>query len=119
VIVNISSGIGDLRPLDRSAGRAAASNNRVGYATTKAALNRMTNALAPELAADNIAAICVAPGFTRTELVDLLGERGFVDPDAAHDMSVPVDAVVGVILADDPLRYAGQVVQAKGFAEDA
>ena len=48
----------------------------LGYAATKAALNRMANALAPDLRKDRIAIVNVDPGFTRTELVDLLGERG-------------------------------------------
>jgi NAD(P)-dependent dehydrogenase (short-subunit alcohol dehydrogenase family) len=119
VIVNVTSGAGDLRDLDLTGGgRMSALGNMVGYATTKAALNRMTNALAPDLAADNIAAVCVDPGFTRTELVDMLGEKGVVDAGAAHAMSVPVDAVVGVIVAADPLKFAGQVVRAASFAAE-
>jgi NAD(P)-dependent dehydrogenase (short-subunit alcohol dehydrogenase family) len=83
-----------------------------GYASTKAALNRLSNALAPELAADNIAVTCVDPGFTRTELVNILGQRGLVDPSAAHPMEVPVAAVLDVITSDDPLARSGHVIRA-------
>ena len=72
---------------------------------------RFTNALAPELARSNIACVAIDPGFTRTELVDLLGERGVVDPAAAHSMDLPVSRVVEVITADEPRRYAGQILR--------
>jgi NAD(P)-dependent dehydrogenase (short-subunit alcohol dehydrogenase family) len=89
----------------------------LGYATTKAALNRLTNALAPDLVPQNIAVACVDPGFTRTELVDLLSERGFVDSEGAAPMDVPVATIVGIVTADDPLVFAGQVVRAQPYPE--
>jgi NAD(P)-dependent dehydrogenase (short-subunit alcohol dehydrogenase family) len=64
------------------------------------------------LAADNIAITCVDPGFTRTELVDILGQRGLVDPGAAHPMEVPVAAVLDVITSDDPLTRSGHIIRA-------
>lgn len=119
-IINITSGAADLVPLNlaRAADAPIRLGAMIGYGSTKAALNRLTNALAPELAAANIVAACVDPGFTRTELVDMLGEKGFVDADGAHSMMVPVDAVVGIITAKDPLKYAGQVVRAASFATE-
>jgi NAD(P)-dependent dehydrogenase (short-subunit alcohol dehydrogenase family) len=123
VIVNVTSGAGDMMPAQLSGLQASDAEatgglgNLIGYATTKAALNRLTNALAPDLARDNIAVTCVDPGYTRTELVDLLGERGFVDPQGAAPMAVPVDTIVGIITADDPLVYAGQVVRAQPHTE--
>jgi NAD(P)-dependent dehydrogenase (short-subunit alcohol dehydrogenase family) len=85
----------------------------LGYFTTKAALNRLTNALAPDLIADNIAVVCVDPGFTRTELMGLLEEGGFVDATTAAPMDVPVQTVLDIITAEDPLIYTGQVVRAQ------
>jgi NAD(P)-dependent dehydrogenase (short-subunit alcohol dehydrogenase family) len=118
VIVNISSGAGDLVPLDESPGTAGIDSpihlgTLLGYATTKAALNRLTNALAPDLVMDNIAVVCVDPGFTRTELVDLLDAGGFVDAKEAAPMDIPVQTVLDIITADDPLVFTGQVVRAQ------
>jgi NAD(P)-dependent dehydrogenase (short-subunit alcohol dehydrogenase family) len=119
VIVNVTSGAGDLVPTDLAMAAAASDDQPVrlgtllGYATTKAALNRMTNAVAPDLAPQKIAVSCVDPGFTRTELVDLLGEGGFVDPDAAAPMSLTVDTILEIVTADDPLVYAGRIIRAQ------
>jgi 3-oxoacyl-[acyl-carrier protein] reductase len=111
VIINFTSGDGDLKDYRFDAGPRPAMGSMIGYATTKAAISRFTNALAPELAAANIACVAIDPGFTRTELVDLLGERGVVDPQAAHSMDLPVSRVVEVITADEPRRYAGQILR--------
>jgi NAD(P)-dependent dehydrogenase (short-subunit alcohol dehydrogenase family) len=117
IIVNMTSGAAEMVPLSfvgsPEAGTPIRLGNLLGYATTKAALNRLTNALAPDLAAHQIAVVAVDPGFTRTELVDLLGARGLVDPEAAVPMAVPVATVLGLITADDPLRFSGQVIQAQ------
>ncbi len=117
VVVNITSSQGDLQPV------AAAHDagpirlgTLLGYATTKAALNRLANALAPTLRGDNIAVVNLDPGFTRTEHVELLGERDLVDADAAAPMSVTVDALIRVLTADDPLQLAGSIVRAAEFS---
>jgi NAD(P)-dependent dehydrogenase (short-subunit alcohol dehydrogenase family) len=117
VIVNITSGAGDLVPVDMNAVRDPNNPIRLptllGYTTTKAALNRLTNAVAPDLAADNISVVAIDPGYTRTELVDLLGEQGLVDAEAAGPMEATGDVVVRVITADDPLAYTGQILRAQ------
>lgn len=118
VIVNITSGAADMVPAHPLSVPGTEESpirlgTLLGYASTKAALNRMTNALAPDLAPFNIAVVAVDPGFTRTELVDLLGERGFVDPQGAAPMTVPVGVILEIITADDPLVYTGQVVRAQ------
>jgi NAD(P)-dependent dehydrogenase (short-subunit alcohol dehydrogenase family) len=122
VIVNVTSGAGDMVPfVGASHGPTDADPVRLGtllgYATTKAALNRLTNALAPDLAAHNIAVACVDPGFTRTELVDLLAERGFVDSEMAAPMDTPVQTIMQIITAEDPFVFAGQVVRAQPLPE--
>jgi NAD(P)-dependent dehydrogenase (short-subunit alcohol dehydrogenase family) len=117
VIVNVTSGAGDLVDpsvfaMMRGADSPVRLGTLLGYNTTNAALNRLTNAVAPDLMADNIAVVAVDPGMTRTELMDLLGERGLVDPTFAHPMEVPVKTIVDVITADDPLQYTGQILRA-------
>jgi NAD(P)-dependent dehydrogenase (short-subunit alcohol dehydrogenase family) len=121
VIVNMTSGAGDLVPVPATppAGDGPIRiGERVAYAASKAALNRLANVIAPELRQLGIAVVNVDPGFTRTELVDLMGERGTVDADAAVPMEVPMKTVVHVITSDDPMRYTGQILRASSFVEE-
>jgi NAD(P)-dependent dehydrogenase (short-subunit alcohol dehydrogenase family) len=120
VIVNMTSGAGDLSPVGppSPATGPIRIGERVAYGASKAALNRLGNMIAPELRDLGIAVVMVDPGFTRTELVDLMGERGVVDPDAAVPMEVPVKTVVHVITSDDPMRYTGQILRAAAFVRE-
>jgi NAD(P)-dependent dehydrogenase (short-subunit alcohol dehydrogenase family) len=115
LIVNITSGAGDLMPLDPSAPRGdIQTGNLLGYATTKGALNRMANAVAPDLYKDHIAIVNVDPGFTRTELVELLGERGVVDADAAGSMDLTSQLVVRLAADhDEAMRVSGEILRAQ------
>jgi NAD(P)-dependent dehydrogenase (short-subunit alcohol dehydrogenase family) len=117
VIVNITSAGADMRPVERIIASAdddaPAPRSLLAYGSSKAALNRLTNALAPEVLAQNIAVVCVDPGFTRTEMVDRMGERGFIDANAAAPMDVPVAAILEIVTAEDPLVFSGQVVRAQ------
>jgi NAD(P)-dependent dehydrogenase (short-subunit alcohol dehydrogenase family) len=120
VIVNMTSGAGDLQPLrpPSTASGAVRIGERVAYACSKAALNRLGNVSAPELRDLGIAIVMVDPGFTRTELVDLMGQRGVVDPDAAVPMDVPTKTVVHVMTCDDPMPFSGQILRAAAFVQD-
>jgi NAD(P)-dependent dehydrogenase (short-subunit alcohol dehydrogenase family) len=115
VIVNMSSGAGDLAPVADLTGPI---EQPLAYAVTKAALNRLGNAIAPELRHLGIAVVTVDPGFTRTELVDLMSERGAIDADAAVPMEVPTKAVVHIITCRDPMQYTGQILRAAPFVEE-
>jgi NAD(P)-dependent dehydrogenase (short-subunit alcohol dehydrogenase family) len=75
-IVNSTSGDAELVLLQAALARPSP-NPSLGYPVTKAALNRLTNAAAARLAADNIAVVALDPGTVRTEVVDLLNEAGF------------------------------------------
>jgi NAD(P)-dependent dehydrogenase (short-subunit alcohol dehydrogenase family) len=119
VIVDMTSGAGDLFPLPPASSEGATVfPERIAYAATKAALNRLGNAIAPELRALGIAIVSVDPGFTRTELVDLMGERGLVDPNAAVPMEVPVKTVLHLITSEDGMAYTGQVLRADAFVRE-
>jgi NAD(P)-dependent dehydrogenase (short-subunit alcohol dehydrogenase family) len=114
VIVNVTSGAGDLvEPAPPMEGSPIRIGTLLGYASTKAALNRMANALAPDLRGDGITVVNVDPGFTRTELVDLLAEKNLVDADAAGSMDLTVDLVASVLTDDDPLRYSGRILRSQ------
>jgi NAD(P)-dependent dehydrogenase (short-subunit alcohol dehydrogenase family) len=122
VIVNMSSRIAELVPVQRAGsladGEPALRNpGLLGYATTKAALNRLTNAAAAELASFNIAVIAVAPGDTRTETIELLAEHGMLDASTWTPMTVPVAAVLGVLTADDPMALTGEIIEVQPGSE--
>jgi NAD(P)-dependent dehydrogenase (short-subunit alcohol dehydrogenase family) len=121
VIVNMTSGAGDLvavRSSSRTEGGPIRIGERVAYAASKAALNRLGNVIAPELRDLGIAVVMVDPGFTRTELVDLMGERGVVDAAAAVPMEVPVKTVIHIITSNDPLQYTGEILRAAAFVKE-
>jgi NAD(P)-dependent dehydrogenase (short-subunit alcohol dehydrogenase family) len=127
VIVNMTSGDAELTPV-RDAGGAGTDlrsdmterlGERVAYGPSKAALNRLTNVIAPELRDLGIAIVAVDPGFTRTELVELMAEHGMVDRDAAKPMDVTVRGVLDLISLDDPMAFTGQVVRAEQLTQRA
>jgi len=119
VIVNMTSGAGDLTAPGGAAmpSGAVRIGERIAYAASKAALNRLGNVIASELRSYGVAVVAVDPGFTRTELVELMGERGAVDPAAAIPMDVPVRAILSVLTSEDPLAYTGTILRASSFVE--
>ena len=80
----------------------------ITYGSTKAALNRLTIALARDLRPDGIAVVALNPGFTRTELAEAHSWEAGIDIAAAHDPEVPARDVVGLLLAD-PATVSGRV----------
>ncbi|MGX7680191.1 SDR family NAD(P)-dependent oxidoreductase [Jatrophihabitans sp. DSM 45814] len=114
LIINMTSGAGDLVPLAEVSGEGGVlGGERLAYAASKAALNRLSNALAPELRAQHIAIVNVDPGFTRTELVDRMAARGVVDPSTAVPMSVPVNTVLYLVKSGDAMSHSGQILRAQ------
>jgi NAD(P)-dependent dehydrogenase (short-subunit alcohol dehydrogenase family) len=111
VIVNISSEVAHMVPLSEALEHPSL-NPSIGYPVTKAALNRLTNALA----ASNIAVVAVDPGVVRTEAAALLGEAGVPTPAGAVPMSVPVATVMDIVTADDPMAFSGRVIVAEPVA---
>lgn len=112
VIINISSEAADMIPV-KEALEHPSLNPSLGYPVTKAALNRLTNALAASLAGSNIAVVAIDPGVVRTEAAQLLAEQGIPTPEGAVPMSVPVATVMKIVTADDPMTHTGQVVRAE------
>jgi NAD(P)-dependent dehydrogenase (short-subunit alcohol dehydrogenase family) len=110
VVVNIASSQGDLQPVQASPEQGPIHlGTLLGYATTKAALNRLANALAPTLRDDAIAVVNLDPGFTRTEHVELLAGRDLVDAETAAPMSSTVDTLLRILA--DPLAHTGTIVR--------
>ena len=111
VVINITSGAAEPVPVSYALENPPP-NPSLGYAVTKAALNRLTNAAAAQLAPDNIAVVAVDPGVVHTEVVDLFNEAGIPMP-AGAPPEVPALAVVHVVTADDPMSYTGTIVRAQ------
>ena len=114
IIVNISSAASEMSGWSESAGAQVSGTGPLASSSSKAALNRLTNALAPQLLAEGIVAVCLEPGFVRTEMVEAMVAKG-LDPEGSVPMSLPVAAVLGIISDPDRRRFAGQVVSAVEF----
>lgn len=96
-IVNIASGAA-LRPVPF----------RNGYSASKAGVLAMTRHHACAWARDGIRVNAVAPGYTRTELVDALIERGRIDPAAVAQriplgrMAAPDEIAAAIVFLASP-----------------
>jgi NAD(P)-dependent dehydrogenase (short-subunit alcohol dehydrogenase family) len=82
----------------------------VGYGATKAAVNRMTNALANELRSRNIAVIALDPGSTTTENRLQVADRFGFTPEGTHDADLPGRAAAYLAGCPDPMLYTGRVI---------
>ena len=107
-IINISSVVG----LTGNAGQA-------NYAASKAGMIGFTKALAQELAARNICVNCIAPGFIKTRMTDVLADvhkEGLMKKIPMGRMGDPEDiADAAVFLASDLSKYiTGQVLTVDG-----
>ncbi len=108
VIVNIGSGSG-LSP------RAGQTN----YSSTKSGLLGFTRSLARELAAYNVRALVVAPGFTRTELADMVDSKAAADslrmiPLGRWGLPEEIASVVGYLVSDDASYITGVTITVDG-----
>jgi NAD(P)-dependent dehydrogenase (short-subunit alcohol dehydrogenase family) len=118
VIVNLTSGAANLRPLDLNAeNRTGLPENGPAYGASKAALNRMTNVVAQEGLEHNIAVIAVEPGFVLTETMAATFERSGVTSTDAISPAVPATAIAYLCTCDHPLRYSGELVCAPALVE--
>jgi len=90
----------------------------VGYTTTKAAVNRMTNAIANELLQDGIAVVALDPGSTTTENRLRIAERFGFSPEGTHDADLPARAAAYLAYCPEPMRYAGRVIVARDLVAE-
>jgi 3-oxoacyl-[acyl-carrier protein] reductase len=89
------------------------------YAASKAGMIGMTKSLAREAASRGITANCIAPGFIKTPMTDVLNEKQVTDIMAAipaQTFGTPEDiAAAAVYLASEEARYmTGQTLHVNG-----
>ena len=84
-----------------------------GYYSSKRALDRFGNCMAPELHTKNIAIIGMHPGMVATELVAIrVKERG-LDDSVAVPMTVPSRMLVYFSACENPWEYTGRLFWAE------
>lgn len=103
-IVNLSSVVG----VSGNAGQA-------NYAASKAGVIGLTKSIARELAARNITANAVAPGFISTDMTDALSEKqraAITERIAAKRLGEPADvaALVRFLVSEEAAYVTGQVI---------
>lgn len=93
VIVNLTSSAADLAEGDVPG---------IAYGATKAALNRLTLALARDLRPDGISVFAVDPGYVRTEVAEQAATHpGWdIDIDTAHSPEVAAEAIAALVERD-------------------
>src|SRR5882757_274225 len=118
VIFNITSGAAKhpraLSPAAAAASRGMTMFPNATYGSTKAALDRCTSALAPELHKHNIAIVALNPGFTNTERTRSLALPDF---EMAGSQSPGSIGTIITFIAADPMAYTGQIIDAREFAQ--
>jgi NAD(P)-dependent dehydrogenase (short-subunit alcohol dehydrogenase family) len=84
-----------------------------GYYSSKRALDRLGNVLAPELAKKGIAVIGMHPGLVATELVAIRVKEAGLDDSVAVPMSVPARMLAYFAACAEPMEYTGRLFWAE------
>jgi len=116
-IINLSTGSGEVFRLAEEAPKLKAVGNFSlavpGYYSSKRALDRFGNCMAPEFHTKNIAIIGMHPGLVATELVAIrVKERG-LDDSVAVPMTVPARMLVYFAACENPMEYTGRLFWAE------
>ena len=89
----------------------------LAYPSSKSALDKFCNLVSGELKRMGISIVNVNPGFVRTEMVDLMEQKG-VDASASISIRIPTRVLCHLATCDDPMQYTGSVVQAEEMIEE-
>ncbi len=84
----------------------------LAYPSSKAALDQLCKSVAPQLQQYGVAVMNVNPGYVRTEMVDVMAERG-MDVSGSIAMDIPTRAITYLATCDDPMRYTGRILSAE------
>lgn len=116
-IINLTTGSGEVfrqaeEPIKLSS-QGEFSLNVPGYFSSKRALDRLGNCIAPELANKNIFVIGMNPGLVATELVAIRVKESGLDDSVAVPMSVPSRMIAYFAACADPAEYTGRLFWAE------
>lgn len=84
-----------------------------GYYSSKRALDRLGNCIAPQLAEKNIYVIGMNPGLVATELVAIRVKELGLDDTVAVPMTVPSRMIVYFAACENPAEYTGRLFWAE------
>ena len=116
-IINLSTGSGEVfrqaEELPKLGAIGSFSLAVPGYYSSKRALDRLGNCLAPELHARNIAVIGMHPGLVATELVAIRVKEKGLDDSVAVPMTVPARMLVYFAACENPWEYTGRLFWAE------
>lgn len=116
-IINLSTGSGEVfrqpEELPKLGAVGKFSLAVPGYYSSKRALDRLGNCLAPELHAKNIAVIGLHPGLVATELVAIRVKEKGLDNNLAVPMTVPSRMLVYFSACENPYEYTGRLFWAE------
>jgi NAD(P)-dependent dehydrogenase (short-subunit alcohol dehydrogenase family) len=116
-IINLSTGSGEVfrLPEEQPKLKAVGSFSLAvpGYYSSKRALDRFGNCMAPEFFTKNIAIIGMHPGLVATELVAIRVKEKGLDPSVAVPMTVPARMLVYFAACENPWEYTGRLFWAE------
>jgi len=116
-IINLSTGSGEVFRQPEELPKLKAVGNFSlavpGYYSSKRALDRFGNCMAPEFHAKNIAIIGMHPGLVATELVAIRVKEKGLDDSVAVPMTVPARMLVYFAACENPMEYTGRLFWAE------
>jgi NAD(P)-dependent dehydrogenase (short-subunit alcohol dehydrogenase family) len=116
-IINLSTGSGEVFRLPEEPQKLKSvgtfSLEVPGYYASKRALDRLGNAVAPELARKNIAVIGMHPGLVLTELVAIRVKNSGLDDSVGVPVTVPSRMLVYFARCENPMEYTGRLFWAE------
>ena len=116
-IINLSTGSGEVFRQPEELPKLKAVGNFSlavpGYYSSKRALDRFGNCMAPEFHAKNIAIIGMHPGLVATELVAIRVKEKGLDDSVAVPMTVPARMLVYFPACENPMEYTGRLFWAE------
>jgi NAD(P)-dependent dehydrogenase (short-subunit alcohol dehydrogenase family) len=116
-IINLSTGSGEVFRLPEEPQKLESvgkfSLEVPGYYASKRALDRLGNAVAPELSRKNIAVIGMHPGLVATEVVAIRVKELGLDNSVAVPLTVPARMLVYFARCANPMEYTGRLFWAE------
>jgi NAD(P)-dependent dehydrogenase (short-subunit alcohol dehydrogenase family) len=116
-VINLSTGSGEVFRLPEEPQKLQSvgtfSLEVPGYYASKRALDRLGNAVAPDLARRNIAVIGMHPGLVATELVAIRVKEAGLDDSVAVPLTVPSRMLVYFACCENPMEYTGRLFWAE------